>query len=170
MEMHRADPLARFNQLPPERAVEELRSCCASVPWATAVVAGRPYPDVAALTASAGDVLSALGWSEVSVALAAHPRIGQRPAGAGREATWSRREQAGTVQSPPELLAELAEANRAYEDHFGHVFLIFASGRTDIEMLAAARRRLRNDGETERAVVRGELAKIVTLRLERLLG
>jgi 2-oxo-4-hydroxy-4-carboxy-5-ureidoimidazoline decarboxylase len=170
MDMHGADPLASFNQLPADRAVEELMSCCASVLWATAVAAGRPYFDVAALTASAGDVLSGLGWPAISDALAAHPRIGQRPTGAGREAAWSRREQAGVTESSPEILARLAEANRAYEDHFGHVFLIFASGRTDIEMLAAARQRLCNDDETERAVVRGELAKIVTLRLERLLA
>jgi 2-oxo-4-hydroxy-4-carboxy-5-ureidoimidazoline decarboxylase len=170
MQMHAADPLARFHQLPPERAVEELRSCCASAAWATALVTGRPYADVAALTAASARVLSGLEWAEISVALAAHPRIGQRPAGGGREATWSRREQAGVAQSAPEILAELAEANRAYEDHFGHVLLIFASGRTDVEMLADARRRLGNDQETERAVVRGELATIVALRLERLLG
>jgi 2-oxo-4-hydroxy-4-carboxy-5-ureidoimidazoline decarboxylase len=161
--------LASFNQLPADRAIAELMSCCASAQWARTVAAGRPYPDVGAVAASAGDVLSRLGWPEISVALAAHPRIGQRPAGTGREAAWSRREQAGVEHSDPRVLEELAEANQAYEERFGQVFLIFASGRTDVEMLEAARQRLGNDEETERAVVRGELVKIVKLRLERLL-
>jgi 2-oxo-4-hydroxy-4-carboxy-5-ureidoimidazoline decarboxylase len=68
-----------------------------------------------------------------------------------------------------EVKAALAEANRAYEERFGHVFLIFATGRTDTEMLAAARRRLGNDDATERDVVRGELRRIIGLRLDRLL-
>ena len=41
-----------------------------------------------------------------------------------------------------EVRAALVEANRAYEERFGHVFLIFATGRTDTEMLAAAQQRL----------------------------
>ncbi|HKT05124.1 MAG TPA: 2-oxo-4-hydroxy-4-carboxy-5-ureidoimidazoline decarboxylase, partial [Rugosimonospora sp.] len=64
--------------------------------------------------------------------------------------------------------AALVDANRAYEERFGRVFLIFASGASPGEMLAAARERLANDEETERRVVRGELAKITELRLRRL--
>ena len=68
-----------------------------------------------------------------------------------------------------EIRNALVEANRAYEDRFGHVFLIFATGRSDVEMLAAAKARAGNDDQTERAVVRAELAKIVALRLGKLL-
>jgi 2-oxo-4-hydroxy-4-carboxy-5-ureidoimidazoline decarboxylase len=65
--------------------------------------------------------------------------------------------------------AELIEANRAYEERFGHVFLIFASGRSRAEILAAARERLGHDEAAERAVVTDELRKIARLRLERVL-
>jgi 2-oxo-4-hydroxy-4-carboxy-5-ureidoimidazoline decarboxylase len=70
----------------------------------------------------------------------------------------------------PATRAALAQANRAYEQRFGHVFLIFASGRTDAELLAAARERLGNPPEVEREVVRTELGRIARLRLERLLA
>ncbi|GAA3302068.1 hypothetical protein GCM10020218_096940 [Dactylosporangium vinaceum] len=63
---------------------------------------------------------------------------------------------------------ELAQVNEAYERRFGHLFLIFATGKSAEEVLAAARGRLRNDDDAERVVVRGELRKIVELRLERL--
>jgi 2-oxo-4-hydroxy-4-carboxy-5-ureidoimidazoline decarboxylase len=46
------------------------------------------------------------------------------------------------------------------------VFLICATGRTSEEMLAALRKRLRNDPETELKVAAAEHAKITRLRLE----
>jgi len=67
-------------------------------------------------------------------------------------------------------LSRFASASREYERRFDHVFLIFATGRSPAEMLEAARTRLANDEATEREVVRGELAKITQLRLERLIA
>jgi 2-oxo-4-hydroxy-4-carboxy-5-ureidoimidazoline decarboxylase len=90
-------------------------------------------------------------------------------AAADREADWSRKEQSGMDSASDDVRSAMAAANRAYEERFGHVFLIFATGRTDTEMLTAARHRLGNDDATERAVVRSELGRIVALRLERLL-
>jgi 2-oxo-4-hydroxy-4-carboxy-5-ureidoimidazoline decarboxylase len=162
------DRVLAFNALPAELAEVELLSCCASPGWAGRVVAGRPYRDVPALLAAADAASRALTWSDVAQALAAHPRIGQRPAGGGREAAWSRREQAAVDGADDATRAALARANEEYEARFGHLFLIFASGRGDAEVLAAARARLANDEATERAVVREELRRIARLRLERL--
>ncbi|RKR91462.1 2-oxo-4-hydroxy-4-carboxy-5-ureidoimidazoline decarboxylase [Micromonospora pisi] len=161
--------LDSFNTAPPDRAARDLLACCAVPAWASALVDRRPYPDLGVLLAVADAALAALSWEEVASALAAHPRIGERPAGADRESAWSRREQAGVADADTRTRAELAVANREYEARFGHLFLIFASGRTDTELLAAARRRLRNDDETERRVVHQELRRIARLRLERLL-
>jgi 2-oxo-4-hydroxy-4-carboxy-5-ureidoimidazoline decarboxylase len=157
-----------FNRLPADAARRELLACCAAPGWAGTVAGGRPYPDVESLTATALAALADLPWAAVAEALSAHPRIGERAAGAGRDATWSRREQAGVADAGADVRAALAEANRAYEARFDRVFLIFATGRTPEQMLAAARERLGNDEETERRVVRGELAKITELRLRRL--
>jgi 2-oxo-4-hydroxy-4-carboxy-5-ureidoimidazoline decarboxylase len=65
--------------------------------------------------------------------------------------------------------AALVAANRAYEERFGHVFLIFASGRSQAEILAAATERLGNDEETEQGIVADQLRRIALLRLEMLL-
>jgi 2-oxo-4-hydroxy-4-carboxy-5-ureidoimidazoline decarboxylase len=159
--------LAAFHRLAGPVARERLLAVCASPDWVDAVLAGRPYADRAALRATAVRTLAELDWSGVRTAVDAHPRIGQRPTGSSREAAWSRQEQSGLAGAS--VRAELAEANRAYEERFGHVFLIFATGRGEDEMLAAARARLGHDERTERGVVRAELARIVALRLERLL-
>lgn len=155
--------MERFNGLPADEAETELLTCCASPAFAQAVAGGRPYPDRDALIAAADAALRALTWADVSDALAAHPRIGERPAGADRESAWSRREQSG-IDAGDELVA----ANKEYEERFGHVFLIFATGKDRAQVLAAARARLGNDDATERAVVHGELRKIALLRLGRL--
>jgi 2-oxo-4-hydroxy-4-carboxy-5-ureidoimidazoline decarboxylase len=163
------DPgLDRFNRLPD--APERLLACCASASWSTRVADGRPYVSREALRATSAAALAALDWPSLRVAVDAHPRIGERLAGdATQEAAWSAKEQAGMDSATAHTRAALIEANRAYEDRFGHVFLIYATGRTDVEMLQAARTRVGNDDQTERAVVRAELAKIVALRVGKLL-
>ncbi|HEU5032379.1 MAG TPA: 2-oxo-4-hydroxy-4-carboxy-5-ureidoimidazoline decarboxylase [Spirillospora sp.] len=145
-----------------------LLACCASRRWAAEVAAGRPYADLAELRAASATALAGLDWADVEEALAAHPRIGERIKDAGREAAWSRGEQSGMDAAAVEVRTALVEGNRAYEERFGHVFLICATGLTAAEMLAALRERLGHDAGAERAAVRTELAKIVDLRLAKL--
>jgi 2-oxo-4-hydroxy-4-carboxy-5-ureidoimidazoline decarboxylase len=161
--------LDAFNALPEPAAAEALAACCAARRWVTRLVAGRPYPSAAALHDVAAAEFGQLDWPDVLEALDAHPRIGQRVGGGSREAAWSRGEQAGTARAGETVLGELAEANAAYEAKFGFVFLIRASGRSAEEMLAACRDRLGHDELTERPAVRGELAQIVRLRLDKML-
>ncbi|PRY27650.1 2-oxo-4-hydroxy-4-carboxy-5-ureidoimidazoline decarboxylase [Pseudosporangium ferrugineum] len=160
------DRIEAFDSLPET----ELLAVCAAPEWAAAVAAGRPYASRAALLAAAGAAVDALSWEQVLRALSAHPRIGERARGDSREAAWSRREQSTAAGGTDEAVkAELIAVNRAYEEKFGHVFLIFATGRSQEEILAAARERLGHDERTERPVVVGELRRIALLRLERLL-
>jgi len=162
-------PLARLNALPAADAEAELLACCASGVWAAAVAAGRPYRDRAELLATAERVLSGLAWGDVEQALAGHPRIGERAAGDGRAAAWSRGEQAGTAAASEQTRAALAAGNAEYERRFGHVYLACATGRDATELLELLRGRLGNDPQAERQVVRAELGKITRLRLEKLL-
>lgn len=161
--------LARLNGLPPDEARERLRSCCAATAWLDAIVAGRPYPDRGTLQANVAAALAGLDWAGVREAIDAHPRIGERVGAGTTEAAWSAAEQSGMHRASAETRAELIEANRAYEERFGHVFLIFATGKTDEQMLAAARERRHHSETQERQIVRAELAKIVHLRMNKLL-
>ena len=159
-----------FNDQPPDRAVEALRACNAAPRFAAELVAGRPFRDADTLVSRAEEVARALPWDEVSMALAAHPRIGDRVEGATAEAAASRKEQSSMTDADDDVRAALLDGNRAYEERFDHVFLIRASGRTPEEMLAELRRRLDNDEETERAEVTEQLAQITALRVKALLS
>jgi 2-oxo-4-hydroxy-4-carboxy-5-ureidoimidazoline decarboxylase len=158
-----------LNALAAGDAEHELRTCCASPAWAGRVAAARPFADAAALTHTADAEFAALGWPDVEAALHAHPRIGDRPRGLDRESSWSRSEQSGVIDAGREVTHELHDANVAYEERFGHVFLINATGLSAEQMLAALRERLGNDEDTEREIVRAELLKITQLRLAKLL-
>ena len=154
--------LAEFNQADPAAARELLGACLDIGEWVDEVLVGRPFPNLASLQALAGAAASRITWPQVAGALARHPRIGERPQGAGRDARWSGSEQAGVRQDDAD---DLATGNAAYEARFGYIFLICATGLSGDQMLAELRRRLGHDPLAEQAVVIGELRKIAALRL-----
>jgi 2-oxo-4-hydroxy-4-carboxy-5-ureidoimidazoline decarboxylase len=154
--------LEQFNALPPHEAERELLTCCAAPRWARTVAAGCPYASITALHAAAG---AALDDADLDAAMAGHPRIGDRQAGG-----QSRREQSGVGGAAPDVLAALEEGNRAYEERFGCVYLVCATGRSAEDLLAILHARLANDPAAERAVALAELAAINRIRLDRLVG
>ncbi|MFX0579806.1 2-oxo-4-hydroxy-4-carboxy-5-ureidoimidazoline decarboxylase [Nocardia nepalensis] len=157
--------LAGFNALPEAAAVAVLLSCCSSPDWARSLVAGRPYAAVDAVLDAADAVLAGLSDDEIDRALDGHPRIGARP-----DTAASAREQAGVAGAEDAVRTGLAAGNLAYEEKFGHIYLVCATGKSGQELLDLLTARLGNDPETERRVMRRELAKINRIRLARLLG
>ncbi|WP_341995218.1 2-oxo-4-hydroxy-4-carboxy-5-ureidoimidazoline decarboxylase [Microbacterium sp. LWH7-1.2] len=157
--------IEEFNELDTASACALVAVWAAIPAWVDAVVAGRAYASVDALASRAADL--AAGWTraDLDAALAHHPRIGEKPAGAGAEAAASRREQASMTDAAADVAGRIAAGNAAYERRFGRVFLIRAAGRSPEEMLAELERRLRGDDETEAAQALGQLAEIALLRL-----
>jgi len=138
-----------------------LARCCSARRWVEQVLAARPFASDAELLESAERFWWALGREDWLEAFAGHPRIGARTTDAA-----ARREQAGVDGATAATRAALALGNRMYEERFGHVFLICATGKTADEMLGALRDRLGNDPITELRIAAGEQAKITRLRLE----
>jgi len=155
-----------LNHAPAAEADAQLTEVCASGTWARLVREARPWADAEALRAANHAAMARLTPADLDEAMAGHARIGAPRAG---DAT-SQREQAGVHGADSALLDELREANTSYEEKFGHVFLICATGRTAESMLAALRERQPNDADTEREIVRGELGKINDIRIDRLLN
>lgn len=160
--------LEDFNALSDRQRMHLLFEVCSSTIWARRVVAGSPFRDAEALYDRADRVLAELPDAEIDAALDGHPRIGASVSAA--HSPSSAREQARVADAGEGVKAALAEKNREYEDRFGYVYLVCASGRSADELLAILTDRLDNDPETERRVMRSELAKINRLRLERLLS
>jgi 2-oxo-4-hydroxy-4-carboxy-5-ureidoimidazoline decarboxylase len=158
--------LAAFNAASPEAAERDVLACCASRSFAKTIVADRPYRDPAVLQDAVSAAFATLNWDDIAESIAAHPRIGDRVSSGG----WSAGEQSGAASASEAVRQALADGNVAYEQRFGYVFLICATGLSGPDMLAQLQARLSHDPEAERAVVREELLKITWLRLTKMLG
>ncbi|MFF3645344.1 2-oxo-4-hydroxy-4-carboxy-5-ureidoimidazoline decarboxylase [Streptomyces sp. NPDC002564] len=157
--------LTRFNALAESAATAALHEACASSAWGSKLLSRRPYATAEALFAASDAAMAELGAEDLAEAMAGHPPIGRPKPGD----PTSSREQRGMAGASEELKTEMLELNLAYQDKFGHVFLICATGRTGEQMRDAVKERIGNSPEQEREIVRTELGKINRIRLTRLL-
>ncbi|MGW5863187.1 2-oxo-4-hydroxy-4-carboxy-5-ureidoimidazoline decarboxylase [Streptomyces sp. NPDC055239] len=155
---------ARFNALTESAATAALHEACASSAWGSKLLSQRPFPTVEALFAASDAAMAELTAEDLAEAMAGHPPIGRPKPGD----PTSSREQRGMAGASEELKAEMLELNLAYQDRFGHVFLICATGATGEQMRDAMKARIGNTAEAEREIVRTELGKINRIRLNRL--
>jgi 2-oxo-4-hydroxy-4-carboxy-5-ureidoimidazoline decarboxylase len=82
-----------------------------------------------------------------------------------RSAAWSDQEQVGARAASSHVLDRLAVRNREYEERFGYIFIVCATGKSGDEMLALLERRLDNAPDEELRIAAAEQAKITRLRL-----
>jgi 2-oxo-4-hydroxy-4-carboxy-5-ureidoimidazoline decarboxylase len=146
MLMHQGIGLDAFNAMPLRRTVHAVYECCYSVPMAADLARGRPYRDQTALFRHADALLFGLSEDSLDSMRQAYPDVGRRP---GSEKSHA--EQCAVTDDRPEVCGQLRAAAKRY-------------------VLTAMSERLQNDCETERKVVRNELARINRSRLERMLG
>ncbi|MFD9428139.1 MULTISPECIES: 2-oxo-4-hydroxy-4-carboxy-5-ureidoimidazoline decarboxylase [unclassified Streptomyces] len=156
--------LARFNTLADSEATAALHEVCAGAAWGRAILSRRPYATADALFAASDAAMAELTAADLAEAMAGHPPIGRPKPGD----PTSSREQRGMAGASEELKTEMLELNLAYQERFGHVFLICATGATGEQMRDAVRTRIGNPPERERENVRTELGKINRIRLARL--
>jgi len=132
-----------------------------------------PFTSVAELLSIADRVWWSLSEADWQEAFRAHPRIGEKKAAAAQSNAakrWSAQEQSGMAAAAAETIRELAERNREYEQRFGFIFIVCATGKSSDEMLAIINQRIKNDPATELSAAAEEQRKITRLRLEKLLA
>jgi OHCU decarboxylase len=151
--------LADLNVLTDSEALEKFRACCGSSRWAKKMTQLRPFHSRGEFLAAADEVWNSLGPDDWREAFAQHPRIGERAMGTAAT------EQSGMRSAADDVRAELARANREYEERFGYIYIVCATGRTAEEMLDIVRVRLDNDPDTELKVAAEEQRTITQIRL-----
>lgn len=163
--MHQGIGLDAFNAMPERKAVHALYECCNSVTLARDLARGRAYDNHDALFRRADALLFSLSDEVVEQILDACPHVGRRPG-----STRSSAEQCSVWVDDATVMAELNDAVKTYSQKFGMGFVMFVYGFDVADVRSAISDRMHNDAETERKVVRNELAKINRSRLERMLG
>ncbi|HEY3102936.1 MAG TPA: 2-oxo-4-hydroxy-4-carboxy-5-ureidoimidazoline decarboxylase [Pyrinomonadaceae bacterium] len=162
----------RLNQLSADRAEAEFLKCCGSTRWAKGMTEARPFEDLKSLLSKADEIWWSLGEDDWLEAFRAHPKIGESKAAttqSEQERNWSANEQAGVATASSQIIAELAELNRRYDERFGFIFIVCAADKSSGEMLQVLKGRIDNDTEAEVRIAAEEQSKITRLRLEKLL-
>jgi 2-oxo-4-hydroxy-4-carboxy-5-ureidoimidazoline decarboxylase len=164
--------LESFNALPDDEADRVLADCCVSRVWIAGVREARPYASAADFRATAVRVWSRLEESDWLEAFEGHPKIGDvnslkaKYASSGHLAAA---EQSGVASAADAVIERLASGNRAYEERFGFIFIVCATGKSAEEMLALLEQRLDNERDEELSIAAEEQLKILLIRLEKLL-
>ena len=160
--------LERWNRLPQEEAMQTILPCNGSRAWAIGVVNLYPFEEPADLFAASEKVWAGLNEADWQEAFDSHPRIGEKKAKAATEKSlkWSDGEQSA-ANPDAATLTELAEGNRAYEEKFGRIFIVCATGKSAVEMLTILERRLGNDAHTELHEAAEQQRQITQLRLRK---
>jgi 2-oxo-4-hydroxy-4-carboxy-5-ureidoimidazoline decarboxylase len=158
--------LAAWNEADEATAREAMLACCGAKRWAAEMTALRPMASVFELSETADRVWSTMQEADWLEAFACHPKIGERKAQAsGQSAAWSKQEQARASGASEDVLAELAEGNRKYEEQFGFTYIVCATGKSAEEMLAILKRRLGATREAELREAAEQQRQIMQIRL-----
>ncbi len=161
--------LETLNAMSAGEAERDLLRCCGSRVWARAMAAIRPFATAELLHRAADAAMDALDYSSWLEAFAAHPRIGQPEASDGATADWTVQEQSTARRTAEDTAQRLRTMNRAYDERFGYIFIINATGKSGDEILREIERRMKNDPGTELRTAAAEQRAITHLRLARLL-
>lgn len=163
--------LEAFDRMTPAEAMMAILPCNGSRAWAERMAAARPFHTAGELFAAADRIWWALPPHDWQQAFDSHPRIGEKLAvhATKQSLEWSHGEQAAAL--PDEATkAALAEGNRLYEEKFGRIFIVCATGRAAAEMLTILDRRLKNDPDTELKETAEQQRQITQIRLRKWLG
>ena len=147
---------------------EMLTACCGAKRWVGEMLASQPFESATDLHARAESIWWSLSEADWLEAFASHPKIGERAKHSGASSDWSRQEQSRAETQDSALSDELMRLNREYEERYGFIFIICATGKSAGEILAALKRRLHNAHEEEIRIAAAEQAKIMHLRLDKL--
>ena len=160
--------LARWNSLPSEEAAREILPCCGSDTWATSMASKRPIHDEVSLIETSDAIWQGLGESDWLEAFRSHPRIGESHSEAkttAQSSQWSGQEQRQAASADEAMKLALKWGNREYEQKFGRIFIVCATGKSASEVLEILRRRLHNDEATELQQAAEEQRQIMHIRL-----
>jgi OHCU decarboxylase len=144
---------------------EALMTCCGSERWVAAMLSKRPFADDAALHSAAENIWWSLGEADWLEAFSKHPEIGAKSANG-----WSAQEQRGMLTADKDTSDAMADLNRAYKQRFGWIFIVCASGKSADEMKTLLQQRLTCDPADELYTAAGEQAKIMHIRLNKMLA
>ncbi|AEV96836.1 OHCU decarboxylase [Niastella koreensis] len=165
--------IAEFDHLDITEKRTLLYSCCGSNTWVNNMLTALPAEDLVDLLGIAEEQWYLCHEPDWKEAFSQHPKIGDVASLKQKfaaTAQWTEGEQASVKEASEQTLQQLAAGNQAYEQRFGYIFIVCATGKSADEMLQLLQQRLYNNPEVEIQIAMEEQLKITNLRLEKLFG
>ena len=165
--------LIELNNLDSSKRKEALSKCCGSTVWIEKMSMNFPVHDSEELFEKAEKIWYSCNEKDWKEAIQYHPKIGDinslKEKFSGT-AHWATKEQSGVLEASQTVLESLARANTQYENKFGYIFIVCATGKSAEEMLHMLESRLGNKPEVEIKNSMEEQNKITKIRLQKLLS
>lgn len=166
--------LEQFNSLDKDVASTELRKCCGASNWVKLVMNHFPFTSTSVLLDISETIwnryCSENDWLE---AFTHHPRIGDVDSLEKKFSStkdWAGNEQSGVKEADSTILQQLFQYNGAYEQKFGFIFIVCATGKSATEMLELLEQRINNSYGDEIKIAAAEQNKITAIRINKLLS
>lgn len=163
--------LEDLNSLPVGLALESFMLCCSSLIWAHKMVTARPFPSIDSLHACADSFWDNASYEDKIEAFDGHPRIGNTNLDTSSQlAQWFADEQKNVLSASDSELSALRTKNLEYEQKFGFMFIVHATGKSfsEIDSILSSRLDRSLDEEANEATEQQRL--ILHARLNRLVG
>ncbi len=130
----------------------------------------RPIQDEVSLVAASDEAWQNLREADWLEAFRSHPRIGEtrgKKTATPESSAWAAQEQQKAAAADESVKTALKRGNREYEQKFGRIFIVCATGKSASEILEILKSRLQNDEATELRQAAEEQRKIMNLRLKK---
>ncbi|MCY4218395.1 MAG: 2-oxo-4-hydroxy-4-carboxy-5-ureidoimidazoline decarboxylase [Gammaproteobacteria bacterium] len=164
--------LNKLNNLPSIEAKRIFEQCCTASGWVQKMIERRPFDSIQTLKLEATNIWNTMHTDDLLEAFSGHPKIGHissLKAKFHNTLASASKEQSGIESASDSVLEELTQYNKDYEDKFGFIFIVFASGKSAEEMLDIIKTRIHNAISKEILIAADEQLKITQLRLDRLI-
>lgn len=161
-----------LNNLNKGECRSELKKCCGSAKWVEAMISLMPFASKENLFQSSEKIWNSLSEHDWKEAFTHHPKIGDLGSLRAKFSATkelSANEQSAVNEASHETLEELARLNREYENKFGFIFIVCATGKSAGEMLQIIKERINNDPALELLNAKNEQSKITKIRLEKII-
>lgn len=159
-----------INNMNQADATNAFMQCCTSSTWVAKMVASRPYNDLDSLFEAANSHWIGLDEQDYLEAFDGHPKIGDVSSLMKKYANTkalAAGEQSGMDAADEQTVVELSQGNSDYQNKFGFIFIVCATGKSAGEMNALLQSRIGNDRATELVNAAEEQRKIFHIRLNK---
>ena len=163
--------LQYLNTLTSQQLKEQLFNCCGSTKWAEQLLRKLPFNSIEELKYVSDKIWFECEKKDWLEAFTHHPKIGNVKSLEKKFAStaqWASGEQVSINAASQNVLVELKELNDLYENKFGYIFIVCATGKSAEEMLKLLKQRLPNNPEEEIKIAANEQNKITHLRIDKL--